>query len=155
MTTQEANQTTLVTEYDQAALAKIQAILKNGNNGHALKLVGADGQEAELPVSIAKALQSLVGYLAKGQAVNVTVADQEISLEEAASFLNVPPFYLNELLEKGDLSAKGVGENRRLELGEVVKYDQKVSKERREALREMTRLSQEWGLYNLPPEAYK
>jgi excisionase family DNA binding protein len=155
MTVQETTESLLVTEFDQTTLNKIEAVIKNGNNGHRLKLVGADGEEVELPASISKALQSLVGYLAKGQAVNVSPVDKEVSLDEAADILLVSNYYISELLDNGEISFTGKGEARRIQLRELLEYNQRHTLTREERLTELTRMSQEMGLYDLPPEAYK
>jgi hypothetical protein len=155
MTTQEATETTVITEFDQAALAKIQAVIKNSTNGHSLKLVGADGQEAELPASLSKALQGLVDYLAKGQAVNLSPVDKEVSLEEAALILDVSNYRMTKLLNLGEISFRAEGEKQLIQLKELLEYNQKWQAERERMLDEIVQISQEMGLYNLPPEAYK
>jgi excisionase family DNA binding protein len=156
---QNTNQPILIIENDKPTLAKIEAIigssLQNGNTAHALKLVSETGEEVELPLSVSKALHSLVDYLASGQVVSLSTVDKEISLEEAANFLNVPLSYLNKLLKEGAILYKGVGKNRRLQLSEVMNFDQKWRAEREFLLDEMARVSQEMGLYDLPPEVYK
>jgi excisionase family DNA binding protein len=136
MTVQNPVEPILITETDKAALAKIEAIIKNGTNGHSLKLVGADGQEAELPASLSKALQSLVNYLATGQEVNVSLVDKEISIDEAADILHVSNYYITKLLDSGKVSFTKSGEERRLQLGELLEYNRKNPLSTREGLRQ-------------------
>lgn len=148
-------QVVIAAEADKIALDKIEAIIDDSQKNHnGLKLVSAEGQEVELPDTLSKALASLVGYLADGRGVSLVPVQREITTQVAADLLNVPHAHLLTLLEKGDIPYHKIGELYRLDLAQVLIYNQKWQAERRRLLDELTVLSQELGLYDVKPEDY-
>ena len=113
-----------------------------------LQLSGPDGEEVALPASLARALRHLVGHLARGQAVTLVPLDRELTSQQAADLLNVSRPYLVRLLERGDIPFTRVGRHRRVRLDDVLVYRERRDTERLDALKDLTRLSQELGLYD-------
>ena len=83
-----------------------------------------------------------------GDRVSVQEPVQELlTLIEAAELLNVSPTYLNRLLDRGDLPYTTVGGHRRILLVDALAFKRLREAKRREALRDLTRMNQEFGLY--------
>ena len=62
---------------------------------------------------------------------------------------------LNKILANKELPSVMVGEDRRVPLDGLLAYRAQVAIERREALQELTRLSEEMGLYELDDATIK
>jgi hypothetical protein len=56
--------------------------------------------------------------------------------------------YLFRLLDHEDIPSTGSGEHRHIALADLLGYKQRRDARRREALRELTQMSQEFGLYD-------
>ena len=72
---------------------------------------------------------------------------QDLSIEEAANMLDVPPVYMNELLDDDFVPFVEMGTERRIRVKDVLSYMHKRDNDRKVALRELTRLSQLFGGY--------
>lgn len=132
------------------ALAVLKAFL--GNHPASLtrlRLCGEQpGSEPQIAVPT-KALALLVevlDHLARGNPVTVAPAAAELSPREAADLLNVPPSYLLKLLDNGELPHRGVGDERRVRLDDLLVYKRRELARRRRILAELTAEAQEMGL---------
>lgn len=63
--------------------------------------------------------------------------------------LNMSRPYLVQLLDGGQIPFSKTGTHRRIRLDDVLAYKERKKSERRASLSELTRLSQEFGLYDL------
>ena len=70
----------------------------------------------------------------------------EITTQQAADILHVSPPYLVGMIERGELPARLVGNQRRLLFEDVLAYKKDNEAKRRDALRELAALDQELGL---------
>jgi len=112
-------------------------------------LVTAADNEAttlELPRTAASLLVEILKQMAKGNAVSLSPVEPEITTQQAANLLCVSRPYLVGMIEKGELPARMVGNQRRLPLKEVLAYRLQNQAKRKEALDEMSALDQEMGL---------
>jgi excisionase family DNA binding protein len=73
----------------------------------------------------------------------------EMTLAQAAEFLNVSHLHLVKLLRRGEVPCQKVGKRRRIPTAALVEYREKLFEQAKKGLAEMTRLSQELGLYDL------
>jgi excisionase family DNA binding protein len=71
-----------------------------------------------------------------------------LTVDAAADLLNVSRPYLFRLLDHEDIPSTGSGEHRHIALADLLGYKQRRDARRREALRELTQMSQEFGLYD-------
>jgi excisionase family DNA binding protein len=117
------------------------------------RVVGPGGGEVELPASAAVLLRRLVHLLAAGHAVTVEPTERELTTQQAAAILNVSRPYLVRLLDRGEIPWTRTGTHRRVRLEDLLAYKRKRDAERRAALRELTQLSDQLGLYGRPPVA--
>lgn len=97
----------------------------------------------DLPAAITALLQSLLGEVAKGHAVQVVPVHSELSTQQAADLLSVSRPHLVKLLEGGALPHRKVGTHRRVKLEDVLAYGERRQAESRRALQELADLDQE------------
>lgn len=114
------------------------------------KLVGAEGQAVELPETVVALLRQLIHDLAQERAVTVVAVGKELTTQEAADILNVSRPFLIKLLEQGEIPFTMVGTHRRIPVSDLLAYKQHRDEARRQALDELTQISQEMGMYDLP-----
>jgi len=116
-----------------------------------LRIEGAQ-VEGEATVSLPSAavgpLLDLLSGLAEGRAVSVADADEELTTREAADLLNVSRPHLTQLLKEGEIPSHKVGSHFRVYRRDVLAYKAKRQERSEEAMQELTRLSQELGLYD-------
>lgn len=134
---------------DQAILERIEAALSD-REGVTARLLTAGGEAIELPESLIRLLRDAAHRLSEGQDVQLLAADAELTTQQAADLLNVSRPYLIRLLDEGTLPFHYVGSHRRIRLTDLLVYKRQRNAQRREALQELTRLSQELGLYDIP-----
>lgn len=133
-------------ENERPALNQIEGVLENVRR--VPKLVGPGGEEIELPQSLFIMLRQIVHYLLNGRAVTIVPLNKELTTQEAADILNVSRPYLVKLLEQGDIPFVRTGTHRRIQFIDLMNYKKYRDEKRRKGLAELTRLSQEMGLYD-------
>ncbi|HEY9722472.1 MAG TPA: helix-turn-helix domain-containing protein [Oscillatoriaceae cyanobacterium] len=111
------------------------------------RLVSASGDELALPASVYKLLKSIVHLMASGQAIRLIPAHLELTTQEAAGILNVSRPHVVKLLESRALPCRKVGSHRRIRFEDLMVYKRIQEVERVMALAEMTKISQEDGIY--------
>lgn len=134
---------------DQATLERIEAALSE-REGATPRLLTSDGETIELPESLIRLLRNAAHRLSEGQDVQLLATDAELTTQQAADLLNVSRPYLIRLLDGGTFPYHHVGSHRRIRLANLLAYKRQRDEQRREALHELTRLSQELGLYDIP-----
>ncbi len=73
---------------------------------------------------------------------------EEVSPEKAAEFLQVSPSYLVRLLDNGEMPFHYIGTHRQITISDLIEYKRKRKIKSKEALKRMTELSEEMGLYD-------
>lgn len=138
-----------VEEAAKAARALVAA-LRAGKTPE-LTIPGAKGHGAKrvpVPREACDALAEALAHLAKGDGVTVVPIHPELTTQEAADVLHVSRPHLIELVEAGTLPHRMVGTHRRIPLEAVLKYRREMKEKTRGAVRELTKLSDELGLYD-------
>ena len=136
----------------EALVARIAALALDRHATDAMTLrvqVAEAGREVttlDVPASAIPLIAAVLREMGDGKAVTVLGDDAEITTQEAADLLNVSRPYLVGLIEKGELPARKVGPRRRLMLADVLTYRTETKAKRRDALRELAALDQEFGL---------
>ncbi len=74
--------------------------------------------------------------------------DDMLSIEDAARLLNVRRDYLVGLLDAGKLPSRGAGDARRVPREDLVAFKAARDADRRDGLRELSRLTEEFGGYD-------
>ena len=137
--------------YDQdARLARdaSRALEQHRANESLRVQAGEGGQKVtvDLPPAASKLIFQLLEEMGKGHAVTLLPTDTEITTQQAADLLDVSRPFLVGMIDKGELPARMVGNQRRLPLAEVLAYKATNRAKRLEALREMSAHDQELGL---------
>lgn len=108
----------------------------------------SDGHsQIELPVSAVRLLVDILMEMAEGHVVQLLPVRAELTTQQAADFLNVSRPYLIERLEAGAIPFRKVGTHRRVQTSDLLAYKQLMDATSRQAVAELTRISQELGLY--------
>jgi excisionase family DNA binding protein len=141
----------LAAEDEHSLLREIDRLL-DGANGENAMLVTSDGTSTPLPESLLRTLREASRHLAHDEAISIVTIEKDLTTQQAADLLHVSRPYLIQLLENGDIPFTMVGTHRRIALPHLLDYKRRRDAIRREGLRELTRLSQEWGLYDPPKE---
>lgn len=119
-----------------------------------LRLQFQDGRNAEelvLPQLAARKLLDMLVEIGMGNAVQLTAIQPEITTQQAAELLVVSRPYVVKLVEEGAIPSRKVGPRRLLLLEDVLAYKKQMYAKRLDALNELTRLSQELGMYDDEP----
>jgi excisionase family DNA binding protein len=113
-------------------------------DGKAL-LIGPDvnDEPVEVPGSAFDALKVVVEAMAQGQTIVLMPQGRVLTTQQAAELLHVSRPHLVKLCDEGKLPFERVGSHRRLRIEDVLAYREEQARERREHLRELTRISQE------------
>lgn len=147
-TSMRANSTPVTADEDERGqLSAIERLIQGDQTP---KLVGASGQQVDLPAPALTLLRELVHLLARDQAVAVVATGKELTTQEAADILNVSRPYLVKLLEQGEIPFAMVGTHRRILVSDLLAYKQRRDTARRQALDELAQISQDMGMYDLP-----
>lgn len=96
----------------------------------------------------ARAVLGLLRALGQQAVVNVEALPAVLTTGQAADLLGVSRPTVVSLINAGKLPATLVGTHRRLRLSDVLTYRERQAAARREALRDLTQVSEELGLYD-------
>lgn len=108
-----------------------------------------------IPGEIFDALVAVATALAGGDGVTVMPSRARLTTQEAADFLGVSRPTFVKILESGGLEFELVGRHRRVMLSALVEYQERVQRERRRALADLTASSQEYDLYAADPPPFE
>lgn len=131
---------------EQPALSRIDILLEREAEGTAF-LVDPTGESIELPKTLYQILRQVVHHLTHEEAVSIVPVGKELTTQQAADLLNVSRPYLIQLLEHDEIPYRRVGTHRRIQFGDLMAYKHQRDQERRSGLRQLTRMSQQLGLY--------
>jgi len=112
------------------------------------KLVGPKGETIPLPESVFYVLERIAEVLARGDSITIVPVGREVTTQQAADLLNVSRQYLVRLLDEGRIPFRKTGKHRRLRIEDVLDFKEKRDKDRRAGLRELSRMTQEFGGYD-------
>jgi hypothetical protein len=136
----------IAAESDTNALHEVARVLASASDD-SVTLVLPDGRSLDLPESAVVALRFVVEAMSTNRAVVVSPVEQRLTPERAAHILNVSDEDFESILNEGDIPVTALGSLRQIALKDLLVYKHKRDETRRDALREMTRLSQEMGFY--------
>lgn len=149
-------ETILPTDQDARQAREFSALLAplTAREGIAqLHVSGTNHQATELtlPVPILRLLLNVFQEMGKGNGVRITPIPKEFTTQQAADFLVVSrPYLIEELLAKGALPYRKVGNRRRIRAEDLLRYKEAEETEiaRREAvMRELMAETERLGLY--------
>jgi excisionase family DNA binding protein len=142
-------------ESEKPALRKMEEVLNRSerkdesSDARPLpKLVGPDGDEIELPLSVFQILRRIVDHMMHDRAISIVPLNKELSTQEAADILNVSRPFLASLLDAGAIPFTKVGTHQRIRFADLMEYKKRRDEETRRGLIEIMRISEELGLYD-------
>jgi excisionase family DNA binding protein len=110
-------------------------------------LVDAHGNRLDVPAPVFDALVQVATAMAHGQGVTVMPQSALLTTQEAAELLGISRPTLVRLLKDGEIPHEQRGRHRRILLSDLLTYQVRMRRERREALDRMAREGQEEGIY--------
>lgn len=111
------------------------------------QLVGPKGQTIPIPEAVFYVLERVAEVLARGDSITVVPVGREVTTQQAADLLNVSRQYLVRLLDEGRIPYGKTGKHRRLRIEDVLAFKEQRDKDRRAGLRELSRMTEEFGGY--------
>ncbi|WP_229400337.1 helix-turn-helix domain-containing protein [Micromonospora okii] len=140
---------TVLPPEDPAGLARFVHELRSAGNRARARLVGPDGCEIEIPDELYGVLRDVVTALSEGLAISIAPHNTMLTTQEAADLLNISRPTLVRLLSDGEIPHTMRGRHRRVMLRDILDYQERVRRERRQTLDRMTAEAEEDGLYDI------
>jgi excisionase family DNA binding protein len=131
-----------------SALIRFGRILARSKAPARARLVGPDGSETEVPDELYDVLCEAVEALSQGQAITIAPHNAMLTTQEAADLVGVSRPTLVRLLVDGEIPHTTRGRHRRVLLRDVLDYQERTRKNRRQALDDMVADAEEAGLYD-------
>ena len=135
---------------DRAALRAIEALTDAEDGCAEVQLEAAGSAPILVPRAMLELIHDLAYHLAQGRAVAIEPIDTLLTTQQAADLLNVSRPYLVQLLDRGEIPYTRKTSHRRIRFDDLIAYKRRRDAERFAGLREMTRMSEGFGLYDVP-----
>jgi len=150
------SETILPTEQDSRLAREsgkhLAALATRGSGAH-LRIHTANNQETELslPLPAIRLLLDALKEIEHGNGVTLTPLLKEMTTQQAADFLMVSrPFLIAEVLDKGKIPFRKVGNRRRIRYADLLCYQREEEQEiarREQVMLELVRETERLGLY--------
>ncbi len=112
------------------------------------QLMDPNGKTIVVPELVFYVLERVAEVMARGDSITIVPVGREVTTQQAADLLNVSRQYLVRLLDDGRIPFRKTGKHRRLRIEDVLEFKEKRDKDRRAGLRELSRMTQEFGGYD-------
>lgn len=135
---------------EQEELRQAAGIFKRRILTHAatrLQFLDDERDIVTVPREVADLIAEILAQLAAGQVVAAYPMQAELTTQQAADFLNVSRPHLVKLVDQGVVPHHKVGTHRRIYFRDVLAHRARQAEESRAALDELSRVSEELGLY--------
>lgn len=142
------------TKADQRiARESVEKLKKGSKKGKLIQIELKSGQQPlRIPDKAMKMFIAILSNMAEGKSMAVVSSDIYISTQQAADFLKVSRPHVVRLLEGGDIPFIKVGTHRRVKFKDLVSFEKKLKRNRRDGLGKLVELSQKMGLYDMEYE---
>jgi excisionase family DNA binding protein len=136
-------------EIAERAARRIRDYLMSHPDDDLLEVLGETGEDDALVIPRATAIMfaQILDLLGQGRGVQIIPKEAELTTQQAAAMLNVSRPYLIGLLESRKIPFRKVGTHRRITFEALMEYKRQDDLERRAAADDLTKLSEELGLY--------
>lgn len=124
----------------------IQRYEPHGRTAKIQVVTATDEERLPLPESALRLIEEAIHRIAQGQAVVLSVEEEEMTTQQAADLLSVSRPYLIGLLESGEMPFRKVGKHRRIRRRDVLAYKEKADGDAERAYAELVALGQELRL---------
>ena len=139
MITSTGVESVLPAELDRDQMLELQRALQAG--GSCARLVSRTRGTYVIPQSVSDVLARAVRETAARHSITVAPATKQLTTQQAAEVLGVSRPYFIRLLEEGRIPFHKVGTHRRVQLADVVAYQEQQKLERRAAMDKLAELS--------------
>lgn len=136
----------MATEAERRELKALECALVE-QDGIGPTVVAPTGESVPMPENVTELMKRVVHALKKGQALQLVVFPRDMTIFEAAGFLGESEAVIEQLVAEGQLPLAGDEAHRRIRLDDAMEYRKRRDAERSAALRRLTELNQELGLY--------
>jgi excisionase family DNA binding protein len=119
------------------------------------RLVGPDGQSAEVPESMFQVLLQVAAAMKAGLAVTVAPHHLMLSTQEAADLLRISRTTLVRLLETGVVPFDKPSRHRKVRLDDLLEYRRRQRSQAELAFADMVADTERLGLYDAAPAEVK
>jgi excisionase family DNA binding protein len=118
----------------------------------ACALIGPNDERIPLPAAFYEVLRTTAEILAAGGSVTIVPVEKELTTQEAADMLNMSRQYLVRLLDADAIPYHRVNSHRRIRLQDLLAFKAQRDSDRRDALRNLTRITEEAGTPDAFPD---
>ena len=118
----------------------LAACLKQGDTVR-IRIIDNE-QDIAVPVSAMRMLIGILDHMAQGDAISLMSHHAELTIQQAADFLNVSRSYLIKLLEEGAIAYHKVGTRRRVLFKDLMEYKRNSQIDRSAVLDELAAQAQ-------------
>lgn len=125
----------------------LRQILQGPTPRAACKLIGANGEQVEIPEAVFHFVMRVAEVLAKGDAVTVVPVGKLLTTQQAADILNMSRQHLVDLLEKNEIAHHRVGRHRRIRIEDLLGYKALRDARRSGGLRSLVQMTEDFGGY--------
>ena len=143
-----SHETPVLPPTDSQKLAQVRDMLEA--TGSALRLRDESGKEVGIPQELYEVLVSAVDGLMAGKAITVAPVNVTLTTQEAADFLGISRPSVVKLLNEARIPYErpAAGRHRRIQLSDLIDYQERQRVAQREALDTMVRMDQIEGIYD-------
>ena len=100
------------------------------------------GETITIPLKAFNLLKEVLKNMAEGNSIALFPTNSEISTQDAANMLSISRPHLVKLLETGEIPFIKVGSHRRVQMKDVVEYENKLNNQSRRKLDQLTKQAQ-------------
>lgn len=137
----------LIPEDQLAELA--QAFAKPGH----VALIDAQGNQTHIPEEMFRHFARIVRLMTERKAIVLVPEDEAFTTQAAANYMGMSRQFFVGLLEKGEIPFHRVGTHRRVSFKDLLEYEKKRDRTRREGMDRLTDEVINAGLYFPDPAA--
>jgi excisionase family DNA binding protein len=118
------------------------------SKGSTVKIkIGEKDDYLNIPKKAFSMLSDILIYMAEGKSIAlIELKIEELTTQQAADILNISRPHFVKLLEEGEIPFKKVGTHRRIELKDLIAYENKLKEIRREKLNFLAKQAQKLNL---------
>lgn len=120
-------------------------LLKNKEKSVRIQ-IGNSEELIEIPLKAFLFLRSILSNMAEGKSMILLPTDSELSTQQAAEILKVSRPHIIKLLEAGKIAHRKVGSHRRINLEDLLAYEEELKKTRRKNLDILSKEAQDLNL---------
>lgn len=120
--------------------------MTKGDSNYINIAIEGKGELMKIPKKAMTLLFEIMKNMAEGKSLTLIPSATEVSTQQAADLLHVSRPHLVKLLEEGQIPFKKVGSHRRIELKDILAYEEEQKKNRKDQLDFLSRQAQELNL---------